>query len=135
MPTNIEKVRMEVADTDPSLPILTDDVYEYFLEKNHDNISRAALDAARAILLNLAQRGDETVDILSIKGRGAAEQYRLALELFLRDPNLNPVLQNARGYFGGVSISDMEQNNANPDNNVVKFPCPASRRSDDPFSV
>lgn len=135
MPTDIEKVRMEVADTDPTLPILSDDVYEYFLEKNHNSIAKASMDAARSILLHLAQRGDETVDILSIKGRGAAEQYRFALELFLKDPNLNPVLQNARGYFGGVSKSDMEQNNANSDNNTVKFPSSASYGNSDPFLI
>lgn len=122
MLTQIEKLRLEVADTDVTLPILSDDEYAYFLEKNSDNISRAALDAARTILLKLSQRTDDQVDIFSIKGSKAASEYRLALQLFLTNPNLNPVLQNCQGYFGGVSISDMQANGANSDNNIVTNP-------------
>lgn len=117
--TDIQKVRLNVADIDPALPILQDNDYLYFLEKNNDNINRASLDAARTILLVLSQRPDEQVDIFSIKGKAAAEQYRLSLQMFLRDPNLNPVLNNCKGWVGGVSKSEMLDNNSNLDNNTV----------------
>lgn len=120
--SNIEKVRLAVADTDIALPILADSSYEYFLEKNSNNINRSALDAARTILLTLATRGDQTVDILSIKGSKAAEQYRLALQMFLKSPDLNPVLNNCQGYAGGISLSDMQANNDAIDNNIVTTP-------------
>ena len=64
--TDIQKVRLTVADMDEAFPILSDDDYTYFLEKNNDNINKASMDAARTILLVLAQRSDETVDIFSI---------------------------------------------------------------------
>lgn len=117
--TQIQEVRVNVADLDPTMPILDDSTYEYFIVKNNFSVRRASLDAARSILLHLAMRGDETVDIFSYKGAKAAEQYRLALQLFLRDPNLNPVLTSAGGYAGGISHSDMLANNSNLDNNYI----------------
>ena len=76
----------------------------------------------KIILLNLAQRSDETIDVFSIKGSKSATEYRLALELFLKDPANNPLYQNLKGYVGGVSISDMEANNADLDNNIIENP-------------
>lgn len=115
----ISQVRLLIQDNSPGLYIISDDEIEFLLERNNQSINRTAMDAARVILLNLSMRGDQTVDIFSIKGGKAAEQYRLALQLFLRDPNLNPVLQNVQGYFGGVSKSDMEANDGNLDNVII----------------
>lgn len=120
--TAIQQVRLEVADIDPTLPILSDTDYEYFLSKNNNSITRASIDAARTILLVLSQRGEETVDLFSIKGSKAAEQYRLALQLFLTSPSTNPVLQNAKGWVGGTSYEDIQTNLANPDNNLIRLP-------------
>lgn len=120
--TTIQQVRLEVADFDPSFPILSDTDYEYFLQKNNNNITRASLDAARTILLVLSQRTDETVDIFSVRGSKAAEQYRMSLQLFLRDPAMNPVLQNCQGWVGGVSKDDILANYSNTDNHVVTVP-------------
>ena len=120
--TDIQKVRIEVADLDPGFPLLADDEYSYLLEKNNNSIVRSSVDAARIILLKLSQQTDETVSIFSVKGSKAAEQYRLALELYIKNPQLNPLYNNLKGYFGGVSISDMDANVANPDNNIVENP-------------
>ena len=120
--TDIQKVRIEVADLDPGFPLLADDEYSYLLEKNNNSVVRASVDAARIILLKLSQQTDETVSIFSVKGSKAAEQYRLALELYIKNPQLNPLYNNLKGYVGGVSISDMEANNADLDNNIVENP-------------
>lgn len=115
--TDIQKVRLEVADTDVNFPILSDDEYKYFLEKNFDVIRNAALDAARVIMMRLSITAtDQTVDIFSIKGAKAAEQYRESLKLFLKNPDLNPMLNTAVPYAGGISLTDMQNNNANSDN-------------------
>jgi hypothetical protein len=118
--TDIQKVKLEVADIDPSFPILSDSDYQYFLEKNNNSITRTALDAAKTILLVLSQRTDETVDIFSVKGSRAASEYRMSLQLFLRDPNLNPVYQNCQGWVGGISLEEMRANIENTDNNIVQ---------------
>ena len=122
MLNNIQKVRVECADTDPTFPILPDSTYIYLLEKNYDSITRSAMDAARIILMHLSQRGTETIDIFTIKGSSAAESYRQALILYIKDPNNNPLYQNCQAWFGGVSVSQMQTNDANLDNNIVQQP-------------
>jgi len=120
--TDIQKIRLEVGDIDPSLPILADEEYEYFFEKNNFSVRRAAVDAAKTILFKLSMRVTERVDIFEIRGQQAATNYIQALKLYLRNPDLNAVLQNAGIYAGGISVSDMENNNNNPDNNIFISP-------------
>ena len=120
--TLIQQVKLEVADLDQAFPLLSDADYDYLLLKHNNSVVRAAVDAARIILLLLSQRTDETVDVFSVRGSKAAEQYRLALELYIKNPQLNPLYQNLKGYVGGVSISDMEANNADLDNNIIENP-------------
>lgn len=132
--TDIQKVRIEVADLDPTFPLLSDDTYSYYLEKNNNSIPRTSLEAARTILLLLSQRGNETVDIFSISGSKTAEQYRLALQMYIKDQYLNPLNQTLQGYVGGVSLSDMEANDANLDNNIVSSPSNSSLTPTGTFS-
>jgi hypothetical protein len=120
--TLIQQVRLTVQDNVVGLYILTDDEIQYFLDKNNNSIARASIDAAKSILLNLSMRTDDIVDVLSIKNSKTAEQYRLSLQMFLRDPNSSPYLQDVQGYVGGVSISDMQANNTNTDNNIITNP-------------
>lgn len=116
------QLRYELADTDVALPIMSDSEYSYYIDKHAGNIRRATLDSAKAILFKMSMRPDEIVDIFSIKGSKAAEQYRLTLALYLKDPSLNPALTLANVYAGGISKTDMLTNNSNPDNNFVFNP-------------
>lgn len=133
--TALQQIRLLVQDNSPGLYIVSDDEITFFLERNANNINRTALEVAKVILLNLSMRGDSTVDILSIKGSKAAEAYRLALELFIKSPDLNPMLQNTQAYFGGVSVSDMQSNDAVLDNNIVQVPAESTLPRTDYFSV
>ena len=117
--TLVQQVRLTVQDNQPGLYILTDEEIQYFLDKNNNSVTRASIDAAKSILLNLSMRTDDVVDILSIKNSKTAEQYRMSLQMFLKDPNSSPYLQDVRGYVGGVSKADMQANNNNTDNNVI----------------
>ena len=117
--TEIQKVRLEIGDTDSVLPVLSDSEYAYFIEKNNNSISRSAMDAAKTILFKLSMRTREDIDIFSIHGQQAAQNYAQALKLYIKSPEMNPVLNNVRGYVGGVSKSDMEANVLNTDNNTV----------------
>lgn len=119
--SDIEKLRIEIGDTDVSFPILDDSSYQYFLDKHNNNLARASIDAARAILFQLSTMNSETVSIFSIKNT-SAEAYRQALLLYIKDQTLNPIYQTLKGYFGGVSLSDMDANNSNADNNIVENP-------------
>lgn len=134
--TLIQQVKLEVADLDPAFPLLSDPDYEYLLLKHNNSVVRAAVDAARIILLILSQRTDESVDVFSLRGSKSAEAYRLALELYIKNPQLNPLYNNLQGYFGGVSKSDMQANNDNCDNNIVENPTKDRYPlSTEPFSV
>jgi hypothetical protein len=135
-PNQILQMRYELADTDVSLPIMSDSEYAYYVDKHSGNIRRAMLDAAKAILLKLSMRPDETVDIFSVRGSKAAEQYRLSLAMFLKDPNLNPALTLAGVYAGGISKSDMLSNVSTIDNNAIVSPAEPDREEPlDSFEV
>jgi hypothetical protein len=117
-----------VQDNVPGLYIISDDEIQYLLDKNSNNVNRAAVEAARVILFNLSMRNDSVVDIFSIKSSSSAKAYIEALKLFIRDPSLSGVLSNINGYAGGISISDMQENDANLDNNI---PVPPSKSPED----
>lgn len=117
-----QQVRLLCQDNTPGLYIISDDEIDFLLERNSNNVDRTVYEALQIMLRYLAQRGDETVDIFSIRGSKAAEQMRLAIELYLKDPTNNPLYKNLQGYFGGVSISDMQANNDDCDNNIVENP-------------
>lgn len=116
----IQDIRYELGDVDPTFPLLADAEITYFLTKNESNLRRTSLDCARTILFKLSMRGDEQVDIFSIKGSKAAETYRLSLEMYLRNPDLNPVMSSANIYAGGISLTDMQSNVDTLDNNYVQ---------------
>lgn len=115
-------IRMEIGDSDPNFPILSDDEINYYLTKNSSNLARTSMDCARAILMKLSMRSDSVVDVFSMKSSTASRSYIQALQLYIKDPNLNPLMQNLQGYAGGVSISDMQANDSNSDNNRVIRP-------------
>ena len=120
--TDLQKIKMELSDIDPAFPLLTDDTYLYYLEKNNNSLPRATLDDAKSILMLLSQRTDETVDIFTLRGAQAAVNFRLALQMYIRDPNMNPLIQNVQGYAGGISKADMLANDLTTDNNTPTSP-------------
>jgi hypothetical protein len=122
-PEMILQVRYELADTELSLPILSDDEYAYFLNKNNESIRRASLDAAKTILFKLSMSSSRrTVDILSIDSSRTASNYREALMAYIKNPDLSNLLGDITPYAGGISKSDMALNEATSDNNYVKPP-------------
>jgi hypothetical protein len=118
----VANLRIELGDTDTALPVMSDSEYQYFLDKNSGSLRRAAMDAAKSIIFKLSMRTDETVDIFSIKGSSASKSYMQALKMYISNPDMNPVYNNAMPYAGGISLSDMNANNANSDNNIVVNP-------------
>jgi hypothetical protein len=134
-PEQIQQVRYELADTDVGFPMLSDQEYTYFIDKNNSSIRRAMIDAAKSILFKLSMRGDEIVDIFSVKGSKAAEQYRMALQLFIKNPDFNPALTLAKAYAGGISKQDMRENILNEDNNAVLVPTDPKTYADNYFEV
>ena len=117
-----QQVRLLCQDNTPGLYIISEDEIDFLLQRNNNNVDKAVYEALQIMLRYLAQRGDESIDVFSIRGSKSAEQMRLAIELYLKDPANNPLYKNLKGYVGGVSISDMNANNANLDNNIIQSP-------------
>lgn len=121
--TDIQKVRLEIADNDPALPVLSDEEVAYYLEKHSNSISRAAIDCAKTIMFKLSMNaGEQRVDIFSISGKAASDAYIAALKLYISNPNINGIFNNMNVYISGTSVSDMQANIANTDNNIVLIP-------------
>lgn len=110
--TAIEQVKVLVGDIGKD-SILSDDVYQHFLDKNQNNTNRASVDAAKTILYYLASFPvrERTGDIEV--WRTWASSYRDALKLFLKEASLGSYAPIA--YAGGVSKSDMLSNHLDPD--------------------
>lgn len=134
---DIKAVRYEVQDVDLALPVLDDSTYEYILTKNNGSIALSSIDAARMILMRLSYSVDEVVDILSLKGSKVAENWRYALEMYIRDPMMNPIYKTVNPYAGGISNSDIATNLADPDQNTVTSPTETKRTytNDNPFMI
>lgn len=115
--TDVQKLRIEVQDTSVEFPLLSDEEYQYILDKNNSSIRKAALDAARMILFKLSiESVDDTVSVFSIKGSQAAKAYMEALKLFINNQALNPLVLDGTVYAGGISKTDYAANASNSDN-------------------
>lgn len=111
---SVDAVRLMVGDIYPDMEVLTDAEYDYYLTKNSNSISRSALDAAWAICFKLARWTRERTGDIEVYGSEWARNYRSTLLEFIRNPNTAVSL--AMPYVGGISKSDMQANDQNPDN-------------------
>lgn len=113
-PTLIEQVRLAVGDNGSDFQILPDDTYEWLLNKYNNNVNRSSLDAARYILFELTKFPTrERTGQIEVWNEWV-NAYRKALELFLKDPTLQPFV--LMPYAGGISKSDMYLNDSEDDN-------------------
>jgi hypothetical protein len=127
----IQDIRFELGDTSTEFPMMTDAEIRYFLFKNDCNLQRTAMDVAKSLLLKLSMRTDETVDLFSIKGSQAAKNYMQALKMYISNPDLNRLYDKVTPYAGGISKTDMLNNDAVLDNNVI---VPPTRSPDLPIN-
>lgn len=117
----IDALRLKVGDyITPEW--LTDDIYQYYLDKNLGNEDKAALEAARVILFRLSREVREKSYYLEIYSSDMFEQYRKALEMFVLNPSSDSVslmLGALTPYAGGISKTDILNSIAAIDENSV----------------
>lgn len=109
-----DRVRLLVGDIWSDMEMLTDADYQYFLDKYSQNVNRAALDAARTILFKLARLTRERTGDIEVYGSEWFKDYRSALELMLKNPDLS--ISVVMPYAGGISKADMLANDLDCDN-------------------
>ena len=121
--SEVQQVRLLIGDNTPGLYIIQDDEIEFLLERNNNNVNRTSVEAARVVLFKLSMdASDSSVDIFSIRSSQSAKAYMEALKMYISNPNLNQVGNNLQGYVGGISIAEMQANDANLDNNIFINP-------------
>lgn len=74
LPTDVDKVRLRVGDTDVQNELLADDTYSYFLTI-HDDLNLAGSMAARVIAAKLARDTDYAFSTLGVDASQAYEHY------------------------------------------------------------
>lgn len=114
-----DRIRLMVGDTDPNYEFLTDDTYEYLLDKNNNNEKVSAKEAARYILAYIARFTRERTGDIEVYGNEFFRNYRQLLLDLVNNPNFGDVLPMP--YAGGISKKDMLENDRNEDNNTNRF--------------
>lgn len=112
----IDRVRLAVGDIWDDIEMLTDADYQYFLDRNDGNENRATMDAVKAILFKLARMTRERTGDIEVYGGEWFSNYYKMLLLLLKDPNA--AISLAVPYAGGISKSDMFNNDSDCDNVV-----------------
>lgn len=113
----VDRIRLRVADFQ-DIPILTNDVIQYYITKNNSNEYQAAKECAFIILGTLARNaGYMKIDALISDNKNAYASYKDYLLKLTTDPRTS--LSVPKSYFGGISKADMLLNNANADNNLT----------------
>lgn len=121
----IDRVRLYVGDIDDCELGLTDEVYEYVIDKNQNvdgspNEARAAVECLKYLVAKYASYVTEKAGGLFIKESEKFEQYRRLLDLFTKDPR-TAIIQQGLPYAGGISWDDYCTNLANPDARKVVY--------------
>lgn len=112
----IDRVRLAVTDIG-DIPFLSDDIYQYALDKHNQSEWAATKECAYLILGILAKSSNYSrVDVIISDSRGTYKQYADFLTRLIRDPRTSQSV--AGGYAGGISITDMIANDNTADNNI-----------------
>ena len=109
----IDALRLSVGDIWPDIELLQDADYEYFLIKNKNNNTMAMLEAAKVLLFKLSRFTRERTGDIEVYGDSWYKNFKSALELLLKDPNMT--LFSPMPYAGGISKSDMAKYTSDPD--------------------
>lgn len=116
--TDIEKIRILIGDTEgsPFYILFNDDEIQAFLDMTGGDVMQAARLAAIAASMQLAgwttreRTGD--IEVWS----SLSTQYLKALENLIKDASSATLPNGLMPYAAGISWSDVQANNNNPDN-------------------
>lgn len=114
----IDEIRLMVGDIDPYDELLSDQVYKYLYYQNNTK-RKAAVEALKFIVNMLASCVTEKAGGLFVKDSERFEQYSKLLSRYTKDPTFS-LLAPAMPYAGGISITDMENNEGSLDNRLNK---------------
>jgi hypothetical protein len=104
--------------TDTVNEFYSDDWYNYYLTLHSNNETLAAIAIAKIILSKFTSNTRAKLDQLEVHDNQQFEQYLKWLNDFINNPAISG-LRSPVPYCGGISASDMRDNNLVTDNNTV----------------
>lgn len=113
----IDRIRLVIGDVDVEDECLTDDIYLYVLRKNEGNEQKAALECLLYLISKYASYVTEKAGGMFIKESEKFTQFSTLYKMLKNDPT-SELFGTLRGYVGGISKSDIYNNEANLDNNL-----------------
>lgn len=119
-----DRIRLMVGDTEECEEGLSDEVYQYIVDKHTvDGVvdeQQAALEALKALVAKYANYVTEKAGGLFIKASEKYKQYRDLLDSWIRDPSYG-FMRVGSGFAGGIYLDDMKSNRQNPNANLNPF--------------
>jgi hypothetical protein len=115
----IDRVRLYTGDIDLYEEGLTDDVYQFVLDKHNGSETKAAIECLRYLVSKYASYVVEKAGGLFVKESEKFEQYKKLLDMYTKDPR-TMLYKAGTPFAGGISVSDMEDNRCGPDKNLQK---------------
>jgi len=115
-----DRIRLCVGDTDTFDEGLTDEVYQYLLDKHASNEPLATIESLKYLTTKYANFIDEKTGGLFTRESDKYKHYRSLLDSFTKDPSLS-LLSAGLPFAGGISISDQEANCDNTDARQVVY--------------
>jgi hypothetical protein len=110
----LDALRLELGDIDPEQPVLTDEAYQYFIDRYPNDFNQQWINAGMALLFSLSRLTRERAGQIEVYGSDAYRQFAEALKNKLTNPaysNVKPML-----HFGGINRNEKSENALNNDN-------------------
>lgn len=120
----VDRTRLMVGDIDEYEEGISDEIYQYIIDKHTtdgatDEI-QAALEALRALVAKYANYVTEKAGGLFSKESEKYEQYKDLLNEWTKNPS-SGFMKVGAGFAGGIYVDDMQQNAAVSNNNLDPF--------------
>lgn len=108
----IDRIRLLIGDTDPDFPLISSQWYQYYLNLGYSE-NAVALEIAKKILAQYVHSSAREMEgMVQVYGKERFDSY-LA---WLKDLVANGLMSPPIPYAGGISHSDMLENDQNLDN-------------------
>ena len=120
--SDIDKVRINIADTDPDEELIPSELYQWFLNESPSTdsaVSFATIKAVSYLVAKYAGYTEEETKDVRVKYQYLYQQYKDLLDRLTKDPSYS-LTGAPQIYAGGISCSDIENNNSNSDNLFVE---------------
>lgn len=113
--TDVEKVKLEIGLIGDASTLLNDTEIQYFIDSNK-TFKSACLSTAKTVMFMLSQfLHEKTAGELEIWGNTWCENYKDALKMYISNPSFNSDRLYAAVWAGGLSKSEIESYNNDPD--------------------